>query len=58
MTEMGTKISHQDVQDAISAFQAQGGHIDILPDQESARNVVVGNEKYQSYEPVSTFLTL
>ncbi|MDH4224539.1 MAG: hypothetical protein OEW12_02705 [Deltaproteobacteria bacterium] len=49
-------ISHQDVMDAIRKFREEGGIIKKLPDQQNRNPVVIGDDKYDSFEPLSSFL--
>lgn len=49
-------ITHEEVQEALKRFVRGGGMIDKLPDQKSSRSEFVGNEKYETYETLSSLL--
>jgi len=46
-------ISHQEINQAIKNFLTEGGLIKKLPDQEVKRQEVIGEDKYEIYEPLS-----
>ena len=48
------EISHQDVQAAINKFMKSGGMIDKLPEQGAHDRRMVGEDKYQIYETLTT----
>ncbi|MBI3991966.1 MAG: hypothetical protein HY342_01725 [Candidatus Lambdaproteobacteria bacterium] len=49
-------ITQEDVAQAIKKFKANGGIIVKLPDQEFRSNKVVGSERYQNFESISTLI--
>ncbi len=49
-------LTHQELQDAIQQFMQDGGMIAKLPEQKQVRGDFVGSEKYDDFEPLSTFL--
>ncbi len=50
-------LTHQELQDAIQQFMQDGGMIAKLPEQKHVRGDFVGSEKYDNFEPLSTFLS-
>ena len=48
-------VSHQDVVEAVQQFIREGGMIAKLPEQKQVRADYVGNDRYDTYEPLSTF---
>ena len=51
------RLTHEQIQDAIRHFMVKGGNIDKLPDQKSSRSELVGSEKYETFETISSLLS-
>jgi len=52
------KINHTEIAAAIQMFQKKGGLIVRLPDQNAQPHMVIGNEKYDPFEPISRLINL
>jgi hypothetical protein len=50
------RLTHEQIRDAIRHFVIKGGNIDKLPDQKSSRSELVGSEKYETFETITSLL--
>ena len=48
------RLTHEQIKEAIRRFVGKGGNIDKLPDQKNSRSELVGSEKYETFETISS----
>lgn len=51
------QVSHQQVNMAVRKFLRRGGIIVKLPEQKNQQEVMVGGEKHQNYESLTSILS-
>ncbi len=52
----GQKVTHQDVRAAVKQFLDDGGIIITLPEEKSEQAPVIGGEKYEEYESLTSLI--
>ena len=50
-------LTHEQIKEAIRHFIGKGGNIDKLPDQKNSRSELVGSEKYETFETITSLLS-
>lgn len=56
MRKKPRRLTHEQVQEALKRFVRSGGMIAKLPDQKTARSEFIGQEKYDTYESLSSLM--
>ena len=51
-------VTHEEISAALVRFQVAGGCIEKLPMQQVVKQMMIGEEKYNDYEPISAFISL
>jgi hypothetical protein len=51
------RITHKEVREAMTRFVRNGGIINKLPEQKSARTEFIGQEKYENFESLASLLS-
>jgi len=50
-------LTHEQIKEAIRHFIGKGGNIATLPPQKDTRSELVGSEKYETFETISSLLS-
>ncbi len=53
---LGEKVTHQHVRAAVKQFLDDGGIIVTLPEEKSEQTPVIGGEKYEEYESLTSII--
>ena len=53
---LGEKVTHQPVRAAVKQFLDDGGIIVTLPEEKSEQPPVIGGEKYEEYESLTSII--
>ncbi len=51
-------VTREEIAAALARFELSGGSIKCLPQQNMHSQMMIGGEKHNAYEPLSTFATL
>ena len=51
------RLTHEQVKEALKRFVRKGGMIAKLPEQKTSRTEIIGSEKYDSYESLSSLVS-